>query len=125
MPGRENTARFSIYRTAQEHLRQYEDVTALGEERFDGDRRNTRPRRRPEDPGVRREKAAQLRRQRADNIADVREKFHVVKELLNDDIDLETINRELQNNLRAVFELLIFMNSISNLKTTNNKWSYD
>ena len=95
MKGRETTARVCINRIAQEHLRQHEDLAARGEERLDGDRRNTRPRKRPEDPGVRREKAVQLRRQRAGHLGDVRKKYRVVKELLNEDIVIETINREL------------------------------
>ena len=106
MQGRETTARVSINRTDQQQLRQHEDLAALGEEHLDGDRRNTRVRRRPEDPGVRREKAVQLRRQRAGHLGDVKKKFQVVKQLLNDDIDLETINRELQSYERAFFEFV-------------------
>ena len=106
MQGRETTARVSINRTDQQQLRQHEDLVALGEEHLDGDRRNTRVRRRPEDPGVRREKAVQLRRQRAGHLGDVKKKFQVVKQLLNDDIDLETINRELQSYERAFFEFV-------------------
>ena len=36
----------------------------------------------------------------------LRKKFQVVKELLNDDIDLETINRKLQSYERAFFEFV-------------------
>ena len=39
--------------------------------------------------GSRREKAVQLRRQRAGHLGDVRKKFHAVKALLNDDTTLK------------------------------------
>ena len=82
MQGRETTARVSKTRTAQQQLRQHESLAALGEEHLDGDRRTTRVRRRPEDPGLRSEQVVQLRRQRAVMLVTLRKKFQVVNPLM-------------------------------------------
>ncbi len=100
-----------IDRTAQERVSRHEDdVRALSEVLHDRgygrDRRDRQSSRRIEDTDVRRERALQLRRSRAGHLGDVRKKYHVVKELLNDGANFETISRELQNYEQAFYKFV-------------------
>ncbi|CAB3984662.1 Hypothetical predicted protein [Paramuricea clavata] len=62
---------------------------------------NTRLDARLDEQNIRRERALQLRRQRAGHLGDVRNKFSAVKELLNEDTNIEVLNREVENYERA------------------------
>ena len=62
---------------------------------------NTRLDVRLDEQNIRRERALQLRRQRAGHLGDVRKKFSAVKELLNEDTNIEVLNREVESYERA------------------------
>ena len=54
-----------------------------------------------DEQNIRRERALQLRRQRAGHLGDVRKKCSAVKELLNEDTNIEVLNREVESYERA------------------------
>jgi hypothetical protein len=62
---------------------------------------NTRLDVRLDEQNIRRERALQLRRQRAGHLGDVRKKCSAVKELLNEDTNIEVLNREVESYERA------------------------